>query len=136
MFVGAVGLMAGPKFFHNFVKNAKSYVLIGAIIILTGVGCSALIKLLSGMDSALAAGLMSGAMTSTPGLAAAQEAAGDAAREGMVSVGYGVAYPFGVLGVVLFVQILPKMLKVDMIAERKKLEAAGGKAALRSLLRD
>lgn len=121
-FVGAVGLMAGPKFFHNFVRNVKSYVLIGAIIILSGAAITALIRLISGIDAPLAAGLMSGALTSTPGLAAAQEAAGDNA--GMVSVGYGIAYPFGVLGVVLFVQLLPKILKVNLADERHKLEDA------------
>ena len=60
---------------------------------------------------------MSGALTSTPGLAAAIEATGS----DMASVGYGIAYPFGVLGVVLFVQLVPKILKIDMEAERAKL---------------
>jgi len=121
LFVASVGLIAGPRFFHNFKKNAKSYVLLGAVIILTGTLCAAAIALITGIDSALAAGLMSGAMTSTPGLAAAQEAAG-AARESLASVGYGVAYPFGVIGVVLFVQLLPKILKVNIAEERRKLE--------------
>lgn len=123
LFVASVGLIAGPRFFHNFLKNAKSYVLLGAVIILAGTACAAIIVLITGIDSALAAGLMSGAMTSTPGLAAAQEAAG-AARETLASVGYGVAYPFGVIGVVLFVQLLPKILKVNVEEERRKLEEA------------
>ncbi len=121
LFVASVGLIAGPRFFHNFIKNAKSYVLLGAVIILTGTLCAALIVLITGIESELAAGLMSGAMTSTPGLAAAQEAAG-AELESLVSVGYGVAYPFGVIGVVLFVQLLPKILKVNIAEERRKLE--------------
>ncbi len=123
LFVASVGLIAGPKFFHNFVKNIKSYVLLGLCIIATGAVCTIAITLISGIDSSLAAGLMSGALTSTPGLAAAQEAAGEAG-EHMVSVGYGIAYPFGVFGVVLFVQLMPKFLRVDMKEERKRLEAA------------
>ena len=63
---------------------------------------------------------MSGALTSTPGLAAAIDATGSA----NASVGYGIAYPFGVVGVVLFVQLVPKLLKTDMAAERAKFEAA------------
>ena len=65
---------------------------------------------------------MTGALTSTPGLAAALEATGSDAA----SVGYGIAYPFGVVGVVLFVQLVPKILKVDMAEERAKFEAAAG----------
>ena len=63
---------------------------------------------------------MSGALTSTPGLAAALDATGSA----NASIGYGIAYPFGVVGVVLFVQLVPKILKTDMAAERAKFEAA------------
>ena len=62
---------------------------------------------------------MSGALTSTPGLAAAIEATGS----DMASIGYGIAYPFGVVGVVLFVQLIPKFLKIDIPAERARLEA-------------
>ena len=64
--------------------------------------------------------MMSGALTSTPGLAAALDATGSA----NASIGYGIAYPFGVVGVVLFVQLVPKILKTDMAAERAKFEAA------------
>ena len=57
-------------------------------------------------------GLLTGALTSTPGLAAAQEAAGGLAD--LATTGYAIAYPFGVIGVVLFVQLVPRILKVNM----------------------
>lgn len=126
LFVGSVGLIAGPKFFHNFVHNFKSYVLLGFCIIITGGLCTIVICLIGKVDGALAAGLLSGALTSTPGFAAAQEAAGD--MKDIVSVGYGIAYPFGVIGVVLFVQLMPKILKVDMANERAKLAEDSGNA--------
>lgn len=126
LFVGSVGLIAGPKFFHNFVHNFKSYVLLGFCIIITGGLCTIVICLIGKVDGALAAGLLSGALTSTPGFAAAQEAAGD--MKDIVSVGYGIAYPFGVIGVVLFVQLMPKILKVDMSKERAKLAEDSGNA--------
>lgn len=129
MFVGSVGLIAGPKFFHNFVKNVKSYVLLGLCIILSGAAVAAVIAKAAGIGGELAAGLMSGALTSTPGLAAAQEAAGEAAST--VAIGYGIAYPFGVIGVVLFVQLMPKILKVDMAAERARMEAASQTAGVK-----
>ncbi len=125
LFVTSVGLIAGPSFFKNLKKNAKSYVLLGAIIILSGAACCALITILvPGMNSAMATGLMSGSLTSTPAFAAAQ-----GALEGIISdeqfkeisVGHAVAYPFGVIGVVLFVQIIPKVLKANMDEERSKL---------------
>jgi putative transport protein len=74
------------------------------------------------MQPELAAGLMAGALSTTPGLAAAQDAAGDLA--GLVAIGYAIAYPFGVLGIVLFVQLVPKVLRADMKAERAAFEAA------------
>ncbi|MFR4476181.1 MAG: hypothetical protein ACLT3Y_02440 [Ruminococcus callidus] len=66
LFVTSVGLIAGPTFFKNLKKNAKSYVLLGAIIIAAGAGVCALITLLvPDMNSAMSVGLLSGALTST-----------------------------------------------------------------------
>lgn len=119
-FVTSVGYIAGPKFFRNFKANAKSYVLLGFIVILTGgLTCAAVIKLF-GVPTDISVGMMTGALTSTPGLAAALEATGSQAA----AVGYGIAYPFGVVGVVLFVQLLPRILHTDMEAERAKFAAA------------
>ena len=128
-FVTAVGFIAGPGFFRNFKKKALSFVLLGISIILVGaLTCIAVIKL-ANIPVSLSVGMMSGALTSTPGLAAAIEATGDQ----MASVGYGIAYPFGVVGVVLFVQIIPKLLKVDLAAERERLAAATVPAAGKTL---
>lgn len=119
-FVTSVGFIAGPKFFRNFKLNAKSYILLGVIIIAAGaLTCSGIIAIF-GVPTDVCVGMMAGALTSTPGLAAALEATKSAAA----SVGYGIAYPFGVVGVVLFVQLVPKILKTDMVAERAKFEAA------------
>lgn len=123
LFVTAVGLIAGPKFFRNFKINAKSYILLGVIIILAGaLTCVAGMYVL-GVPSDVSAGLLSGALTSTPGLGAAKEAV---AIPGNASAGYSIAYIFGVVGVVLFVQVVPKVLKVDMESERAKFTAAAG----------
>lgn len=119
-FVTSVGFIAGPKFFRNFKLNAKSYILLGLIIIVAGALTTAAIIEIAGVPSDISVGMMSGALTSTPGLAAAIDATGSA----NASVGYGIAYPFGVVGVVLFVQLVPKFLKTDMAAERARFEAA------------
>ncbi len=121
-FVTSVGFIAGPKFFRNFKSNAASYILLGIMVIAAGaLVCVAVIKVF-GIPTDISVGMMTGALTSTPGLAAALEATGSDAA----SVGYGIAYPFGVVGVVLFVQLVPKILKVDMAEERAKFEAAAG----------
>ncbi|MBQ7968624.1 MAG: permease [Clostridia bacterium] len=132
LFVTSVGYIAGPKFFGNFKRNFKSYVLLGAIIILAGglvaVGCiyvgdligyGATIETREGFV-AMIVGLLSGALTSTPAFSAAKATVA-AEYQGLVSVGHGIAYIFGVIGVVLFVQLIPKLTKADMDAERAKL---------------
>lgn len=119
-FVTSVGFIAGPKFFRNFKVNATSYILLGIIIIAAGALTCALVITAFHVPTDISVGMMAGALTSTPGLAAALEATGSDAA----SVGYGIAYPFGVVGVVLFVQLIPKILKADMAAERAQFEAA------------
>ena len=124
LFVTSVGFIAGPKFFRNFKQNAKSYILLGFLIILTGAATCGLLIAVSGVQPELMVGLMTGALTSTPGLSAAQEAAGELSAQ--AAIGYAIAYPFGVVGVVLFVQLMPKLLKADMKKEVEALEAAAG----------
>lgn len=126
-FVSSVGLIAGPKFFKSFSRATMSYVYLGALAILIGSGVTiAFILLDKNLPAPLAVGLMAGALTSTPGLSAAKEVAGEASD--MATAGYGIAYLFGILGVVLFVQIMPKLLNVNMEEERKKFVAVETKA--------
>lgn len=123
LFVTSVGFIAGPNFFRNFKVNAKNYILLGFIIIISGALATVAIIKLAGVPTDLGVGMMAGALTSTPGLAAALEATAPSTQ---ASIGYGIAYPFGVIGVVLFVQLVPKFLKTDMAKERAEFEAAAG----------
>lgn len=132
LFVTSVGYIAGPKFFGNFKKNFKSYVLLGLIIILAGgisaVGCIYASKIfgygatIESQDGfvAMIVGLLSGSLTSTPAFSAAKATVAEEFT-GLVSVGHGIAYIFGVVGVVLFVQIIPKLTKANMEEERAKI---------------
>lgn len=126
-FVTAVGFIAGPNFFKNFKKNYKSYILLGIIIIASGaLACVLCYYIGKGGETdhdkfvAILVGLMSGSLTSTPAFSASKAAVA-ASYEDAVSVGYGIAYLFGVIGVVLFVQLMPKIMKADMNAEREKI---------------
>lgn len=136
LFVTAVGFIAGPNFFGNFKKNFKSYVVLAVIIILSGglacAGCILVGRNFTDLSNdeftAMLTGILSGALTSTPGFSAAKDAVGTEDLQSIVSVGYAIAYIFGVIGVVLFVQIIPKILKADMKAEREKLVVADSKS--------
>ena len=134
LFVTSVGFIAGPKFFANMKKNFKSYVLLGFIIILAGglsaFGCIMLGEHVFGYGAdtikdidgfvAMIVGLLSGSLTSTPAFSAAKATVAEQ-YQSLVSVGHGIAYIFGVVGVVLFVQLIPKLTKANMDEERAKI---------------
>lgn len=127
LFVTSVGFIAGPNFFKNLKQNYKSYILLGIIIILAGaLTCVACFYIGRGSESdskefvAMLVGILSGSLTSTPAFSAAK-ATVLSQYEDAVTVGHGIAYLFGVVGVVIFVQIIPKLCKADMDAERAKI---------------
>ncbi len=118
LFIYTIGLQAGPGFFHSFRKQGKQLLLITFILIITAWMTALLLGKLAGVDSRLSAGLFTGALTSTPGLAAAI----DATHSPLASIGYGIAYPFGVLGVILFVRLFPFFFKVDLKKAENELD--------------
>lgn len=120
LFVTSVGFIAGPSFFKNLRANAKSYVTLGVIIILSGVTVAVVFALIPGIGAEYSIGVLSGALTSTPAFSAAKEVATDKA---LVALGHAVAYPFGVVGVVLFVQLMPKFLKANREEEIAKMQS-------------
>ena len=129
LFVTSVGFIAGPNFFGDFKRNFKSYIVLGLLIILVGgISCWACtffdIKVF-GRDAkeaaAMLVGLLSGSLTSTPAFSAAKATVATESLEAIVAVGHGIAYLFGVVGVVLFVQLVPKFSKANMEEERAKL---------------
>ena len=132
LFVTSVGFIAGPNFFSNLKKNFKSYILLGVLIILIGgLSCAACIAFdikAFGSDSqeaaAMLVGLLSGSLTSTPAFSAAKATVANAELESIVSVGHGIAYLYGVIGVVLFVQIVPKLIGANMNEDRDQHLAA------------
>ncbi len=126
LFLYAMGLQAGPRFFRTFRKQGLQFVIVAvAAIVAAGavtVGLAALLDL----PYALAAGMFTGALTHTPSLAGAMEAISriDPAQAAMASVGYGIAYPLSVVGVPLVMQMVPKLLRRDVkVAEADWLAA-------------
>ena len=115
-FIYSVGIQAGPGFFESFKKHGLKLIVLSAIV----VGSGAILTLLSSyafnIEKELVVGIFTGALTSTPGLAAAIEST----KSPLASIGYGIAYPFGVLGVILFVKFVNKFLRVDVQKEEAK----------------
>ncbi len=124
LFVGSVGLIAGPKFFRDLAKNFKTYIVMGVVIIAIGTGVAIIMTIVSPYGADFWSGILSGALTTTPGYSAAQGAMAEKGLpDTLVTIGHAIAYPFGVIGVVLFVQLMPKFLKSDMNYERSLLKS-------------
>jgi putative transport protein len=117
-FIYSVGIQAGPGFFESFKKDGLRLVSIAGIAVLSGAIVASLLAYVIDIDFKLAVGLFTGALTSTPGLAAAIESTDST----LASIGYGIAYPFGVLAVIIFVKVSPKLFKVSIKDEERMYE--------------
>lgn len=118
LFIYAIGLQAGPGFVSSLRQNGLALstgaLIIVAIAILMALICSRLFN----FNQAITAGLFAGAMTSTPGLAVASETISD----GAVTAAYGLTYVFGVMAVIVFFNLLPKISRINVETEEQELE--------------
>uniref|UniRef100_UPI0038B52E08 aspartate-alanine antiporter-like transporter n=1 Tax=Thermacetogenium phaeum TaxID=85874 RepID=UPI0038B52E08 len=116
LFISAVGLLAAEDIGRVMRLYGWRFLFLGAIITFSGALATYLLTLLckGEFDPYLVAGTYTGALTSSPGLAAALEATGGNPN---ITVGHAVAYPFGVLLVILFVQLAPVIFKIDVKRE-------------------
>ena len=111
LFVYCVGIGAGPRFFPALAREGGGLAKLGFVIVASGALLAWGLGRVFELPADLSVGLFAGALTSTPALAAASEGGGATAQA--VAIGYGIAYPLGVIGVVLFVQLVPRLLKPD-----------------------
>ena len=118
LFIYTIGMQAGPSFFSSFKEQGAKLIILAGITVLSGGITAVSIAYIYDVDMNMMSGLLTGALTSTPGLAASIEAS----HSSMASIGYGIAYPFGVLGVILFVKLGPALFRVDIKQEEKKFE--------------
>jgi putative transport protein len=137
LFVYCVGIGAGSRFFSTLKQSGVQLAMISCAVICAGGISAALAAKAFGISPSVAAGIFAGALTSTPGLAAAQEHFTSNADQGLVSAGYAIAYPFGVVGTVLFVQLWPRLRKKDLqkIGEQVDAEQSQAKKILPVLVR-
>lgn len=119
LFIFAIGIQAGPGFFSTFKSKGKTLAGIATVLVLSAAVVALAMKYIFHLNAPDTAGLLAGALTSTPGLATAREITGDNA-----AIAYGIAYPFGVIGVILFVKLLPRILHINIQQETAKLDAS------------
>lgn len=118
LFIYTIGMQAGPSFFSSFKEQGTKLIALAAITVITGGLTAVSISYIYNVDMNMMSGLLTGALTSTPGLAASIESS----HSPLASIGYGIAYPFGVLGVILFVKLGPTLFRVNLKEEEKKFE--------------
>ncbi len=117
-FIYTVGIQAGPGFFDSFKSHGRQYALLAFIIVGSGAVLTWFFTWIFGYDKNLTIGLFTGALTSTPGLATVI----NESNSPLASIGYSIAYPFGVIGVILFIRLSPWMLKVNLKKEEDELK--------------
>jgi len=137
IFIFAVGLQAGPTFFSVFRTDGKNYIVLALLVAVSSLALALVIGHVIRLDYGMNAGLLAGALTSTPTLAGAQDAvAGGLANlpEGVsaetatrnVSVAYAITYIFGTIGLILVIRYLPAVLRIDLPGEARKLAKERG----------
>lgn len=133
LFVYSIGLEVGPGFFASFKNGGKSLNLLSMIVVALSIITTLVIFSFSGTSITSMAGILSGAVTNTPGLGAAQQAFSDLRHIDAPSIaaGYAIAYPMGVLSVILSFIILRFALRVDK--QKEEDEAKRGKGHLEAM---
>lgn len=118
LFIFAIGLQVGPGFFSSFKKGGIKLNMLATLGILLNVAIVIAIYFIDGTTSINAlVGVMSGAVTNTPGLAAAQQAAADLEAVNTMSMGYAAAYPLGVLGIITAILLVKAIFGVKIDKE-------------------
>lgn len=137
LFIFSVGIQAGPTFFSAFAADGLRYVTLAFVVAATAVALTLALTRLAGLEYGFSAGMLAGALTSTPTLAGAQDAVSSGLAtmpEGVsqakalenISVGYAITYIFGTVGMILAVSLLPRLAGIDLPAEAATLAKERG----------
>lgn len=123
LFVYSIGLQVGPGFFSSLKSQALTTNLLASGVVALGILITIIFIYTTGTQVNVMAGVMSGAVTNTPGLGAAQAAINDLKIEGMdgsnMTLAYALAYPFGVFGIIITFIILKKVFGVNIQREQE-----------------
>ena len=123
LFVYSIGLEVGPHFFSSFKKGGVTLNLLATGIVLLGTVTAYLIHVITGEDLNAMTGVLYGSVTNTPGLGAAQQTfsdLNDGANNSLFACGYAVAYPMGVLGIMMSIIFLRVIFRIDLKKEQRQ----------------
>ena len=125
LFVFSIGLQVGPGFFSSFKHGGMTLVSCASAIVLLGVATAYVIHVVTDTPIPTMVGILSGAVTNTPGLGAAQQAYADASgiQDPNIPLGYAVAYPLGVVGIIFTLIFVRYALRVKFEKEDEALAA-------------
>lgn len=128
LFVYSIGLQVGPGFFSAFKKGGLTLNLLAMLVVFLGVVITIILHFVTGTPITTMVGILSGAVTNTPGLGAAQQANSDlnGVDAPEIALGYAVAYPLGVVGIILSLIALKYILRIDTKTEEAEAERGLG----------
>lgn len=122
LFVYSIGMQVGPSFFSSFKKEGLTLNILSTSIVALGVITTVIIYYITGLPITTMVGILSGAITNTPGLGAAQQAYTDTTGNldtSSISLGYAVAYPLGVVGIITSLIAIKYIFRVKIDNEER-----------------
>ena len=125
LFVYSVGMQVGPGFFSSFKQGGITLNMLACGIVFLGVLTAVILHYATGIPMPTMVGILSGAVTNTPGLGAAQQAFSDmhGVSDNTIALGYGVAYPLGVIGIILSIILIKYIFRVSFDKENEQLNS-------------
>lgn len=123
LFIFAIGLQVGPSFFASFKEGGVKMNILAVLTVALDVAIVVALFFIDNGNTSITAlvGIMSGAVTNTPGLAAAQQSV-DASQADVMAMGYAAAYPLGVVGIIASMLVLKLIFRVNIDQEKQKLD--------------
>ena len=125
LFVDSVGMQVGPGFFSSFKQGGITLNMLACGIVFLGVLTAVILHYATGIPMPTMVGILSGAVTNTPGLGAAQQAFSDmhGVSDNTIALGYAVAYPLGVIGIILSIILIKYIFRVSFDKENEQLNS-------------
>ncbi|MDR1738751.1 MAG: putative transporter [Candidatus Symbiothrix sp.] len=126
LFVYSIGLQVGPGFFSSFKKGGITLNMLAMGVVLLGVATAIVLHFVTGTPMQTMVGILSGAVTNTPGLGAAQQAYSDmtGVQDATIAMAYAVAYPLAVMGIILSIVLMRYIFRIDTKKETELLNGA------------
>lgn len=125
LFVYSVGMQVGPGFYSSFKQGGITLNMLACGIVFLGVLTAVILHYATGIPMPTMVGILSGAVTNTPGLGAAQQAFSDmhGVSDNTIALGYAVAYPLGVIGIILSIILIKYIFRVSFDKENEQLNS-------------